>query len=207
MTYELTTAELEEQLRNQLDFLRASAEAFDSGSTAEAARLATVIRVLVHDTRSSHSLLSQLGLKDSIRFVNTAPDLDGIITPLLTRMELWTDGSTKFQPRLDDLFFTPTEVPFDDWWNATVISDEDGVEFSRRHLVLAMANKEGGAHVDPELEPEYAALSRSGSLGWVIVDAAGERPMLENPIPSSVRQIAAEVELTLVGQVPGIVGT
>lgn len=86
---------------------------------------------------------------------------------------------------------------FDEWWGALVFRDLRRSSFTRRDLTLALANKEGGAHVDPELEPGYAALSRNGSLGWVLVDDAGERQLLESPVPASVRLIAHEVERTL----------
>ena len=197
MAYELTRADLEERLHDQLSFLSASGEAFDGGATPEAVRLAASVRVLVHDTHNSLSLLSQLGLKEEVEFLNTAPGIEGLVTPALTTVEVWTNGKLHFRPRLSDLSFEPTRVPFDEWWDMAVIADQDGIPFSRKSLILALANKEGGAHVDPELEPEYAALSRSGSLGWVIVDRGGSRPLLENPVPGSVRQIAYEVEQTV----------
>ncbi len=50
------------QLEEQVAFLRHSAALFDAGADAEAKRIAVVIRVLVHDTPRSHSLLAQLGL-------------------------------------------------------------------------------------------------------------------------------------------------
>lgn len=59
-------------LRDQFDFLETSGAGFDAGRTAEAKRLATTIRVLVHDTAASTSLLRQLGVKDDLRFVDTS---------------------------------------------------------------------------------------------------------------------------------------
>jgi hypothetical protein len=44
----LTRDEPVSHLREQLEFLRRSAEAYDDGAEGEAKRLATVIRVLVH---------------------------------------------------------------------------------------------------------------------------------------------------------------
>lgn len=207
MGYKQTRDELEEHLRNQVGFLRVSGESYDSGTPSEAVRLAVVIRILVHGTKASHSLLGQLGLKESLRFIDTAPQWEGEMMPRLSRTILSTSGSARFVPRLDNLVMPPVEKAFVDWWNFVVMADEDGNEFSRRILVLALANKDGGTHVDPELWAEYAALSRSGSLGWVIVDADGGRPWLENPVPASVRQIAYEVERTLVEQAPQLVNS
>lgn len=74
--YTQTIEDLHNHLREQLQFLHASANAFDYGFEGEAKRLATTIRVLVHDTRSSTSLLKQLNLKHPLRMCDTAPPLD-----------------------------------------------------------------------------------------------------------------------------------
>src|SRR5437899_1143187 len=49
-----------EHLTKQLEFLKRSSASFDSGHTDEAIRIAVVIRVLVHNSRSSTSLLRHL---------------------------------------------------------------------------------------------------------------------------------------------------
>ena len=64
-------AELSQHLQEQLEFLQASAGAYDQGFEGEAKRLAVSIRVLVHDTSNSNSLLGQLGQKD-IKFLDSA---------------------------------------------------------------------------------------------------------------------------------------
>jgi hypothetical protein len=43
-------------LREQVEFLRASAASYDAGFEGEARRLALTVRVLVHDTRVHHTL-------------------------------------------------------------------------------------------------------------------------------------------------------
>lgn len=47
-------------LRRQLDFLGRSAAAYDAGHADEAVRIATTIRILIHNTQSSTSLLKHL---------------------------------------------------------------------------------------------------------------------------------------------------
>ena len=188
-----------------MSFLRTSADAFDDGAQAESTRLAAVIRILVHDTNSSHSLLGQLGVKDRLRYVDTALDpIPGneASTNGLVMMHLGGGGPV-FAAPLDKLSPRRQSKPaksFLDWWTTTVILDASGSSFSRMDLVLALANKEGGAHVDPELEASYAALSRSGSLGWIVSDDTGARPLTESPVPASVRQIAYELELTVLAR-------
>jgi len=52
-----TEEELRDQLKDQIHFLIESSNAYDSGSASEAKRLAVAIRILVHDTDISRSLL------------------------------------------------------------------------------------------------------------------------------------------------------
>lgn len=97
-------------------------------------------------------------------------------------------------------------LPFGTWWSMNIIKDGRGHLFSRSKLVLTVANKDGGAHVDPELDEDYAALSRLNSLGVVAVEERNAlgiaiggpgRPASGNPALAAVRQIAFEVEATL----------
>ena len=38
-------------------------------------------------------------------------------------------------------------------------------KFSRKNLILNVADTDGGTHVDPELDEKYMAFSRKNSLG------------------------------------------
>ncbi len=70
--------ELEAHLVDQLNFLSASARAYDDGHRAEATRLAQVLRVLLHDGLDrkgsivSPSLLRQVGWLDEMRLLDSA---------------------------------------------------------------------------------------------------------------------------------------
>lgn len=55
-------ADLEEHLKAHLGFIKKSAALYDTGDTEEAKRIAVSVRVLLHDTQQSRSLLGQLGL-------------------------------------------------------------------------------------------------------------------------------------------------
>jgi hypothetical protein len=55
-----TRQDMRVRLRDQLEFLKGSAEAFDAGKTAEAVRIATALRVIFHQTKASTSLLNHL---------------------------------------------------------------------------------------------------------------------------------------------------
>ncbi len=66
-----TLEELEANLKAQVAFLLGSCAAYDKRLRDEACRLAVSVRVLVHDTAVSKSLLGQLGVKHDMKFLDT----------------------------------------------------------------------------------------------------------------------------------------
>ncbi len=193
--YRQSKEELQQHLWHTIQAIELSAHAFDGGFDGEAKRLAAAIRVLVHDTGSSNSLLGQLGQK-TIQFYETSIPRDPrtIMTYSgLTAMEL-IPQEAKYVAVLDELppDCPPRWVSFDEWWNRVIFVDQNGSETSRKDLILAVANKDGGAHVDPVLNEKYANLSRRNSLAWRFSSPRGDIP-LEGPEKAAVRQIAHEV--------------
>lgn len=156
-----------------MTLMRIGASAYDAGEEAAAKSLATSLRVMVHDTRSSRSLLSHLGVKDHLPYLDTAPAEPpaGVISLgcglCIFNLDTGTQQVTYRAP-LDDLS-TDLQHPhscFEDWWRLPVLCDTGGRQFSRADLVLTVANKDGGAHVDDLLPEDYAALTRGNSLGF-----------------------------------------
>jgi hypothetical protein len=194
--------ELLRLLAENQQFLERSAVAFDEGYAAEAKRLAVVVRVLIHDTSQSHSLLKQLGVKEGLPFLDTADPIDPnnlLPTPGLVMMRMTTGAGAargSYVAPLGDLPpWRRVWRPFAGWWQNPVMK-VDGT-WSRKDLVLTLANQEGGAHVDPELNERYEALARRNALGWVAVEGANEEPFEGSPIAVAVRQITYEVIETL----------
>ncbi|KUI44747.1 hypothetical protein AU198_14525 [Mycobacterium sp. GA-1199] len=209
-----TRKELLEYFEEQLGFLERSNAAYDAGHVGEAKRLAQAVRVLLHHTAprySSHAVVNQLGLENILTWVDTAgvPDPRNLLsTPGLTRFKMTAgDGSDpEYEPKLGDYPPSPiltaggrritrgSRIAFSEWWTNTVIKDAAGTGYSRRKLVLALSNKEGGAHVDPIADADYEALAKSNSLGWsVTVGDDDPRPLAQNPVFPSMRQISYEV--------------
>ena len=204
--YRQSKAELEQHLKDIIKALELSTRAFDEGFEGEAKRLAAAIRVLVHDTGSSKSLLGQLGQK-SINFYDTSlpRDTKNILTYNgLTAIDL-TPQEAKYTALFDEL---PPDIPpqwvnFDDWWGKTIFVDNNGTKTTRKDLILAVANKDGGAHVDPSLDASYANLSRHNSLAWRFSSPRGDSP-LGGPEKAAIRQIAHEVLKSINPEMPKI---
>jgi hypothetical protein len=201
-----TIADLENHLKEQISFLQASTDAYDAGFKGEAKRLSVVIRVLVHDTSHSKSLMNLLGIK-SINFLDTSYDYDprNLLSFAGLVMIRKFPGGAEFVPRCklppkpkgEPIKF----VPFDDWWNKVVVVDNQKNKFKRCDLVLSLSNKMGGAHVDPKLDAAYVALTRNKTLGWRYWDGNEEGDIVPVEL-ASVRQIAHEVLLSLKNAFP-----
>lgn len=221
--------QLIEHLRIQMGYLRKSAREFDDGDVSEAARLAVTIRVLLHNTNSSTSLLKQLGVQHQLRFLDTAsvpePRTPGVVyeefSSGLGAIRLDNEGA-HFVARLggdtgaddggDDK--THGRQLFRTWWNRRVLKDLLGHQFTRKELVLFLAHRLGGAHVDPKMSVRFAAMTEMNSLGWgwnrsdegiaLVVPAGPQDEPMGSAIPVNVRQIAYEVEESITRQLSGL---
>lgn len=221
-----TDPELMQHLYEQMAFLRRSASHYDEGEFSEAKRLATTLRVLLHDSKKSKSLLTQLGLKDKLRFVDTAGEIEpdtfevlpgrrfrasiAVATPLAPIA--W--GSWKgfrFIARLDDHRTAFRPLKFDTWWNNPAVAIPPNFRLSRRDLMLGVANQDGGAHVDASLRQQFARVSRQrfilSSKRKPLSIATIQQPQRKgppNPSLPMVRQIAYEVSKTLEGPIESL---
>ncbi len=145
-----------EQLQQQIRFLRDSCGLYDQGRHEEAIRIATCLRVLIHQTPRSTSLLAHLDMQD-IRLVSTV-SLERFSTP-----PFFFDGLCM---STNNSFLVPKlaaggqrfSLTLEEWWNQVVMYI-DGESLTRKEIVLTAANKDGGAHVDEVLPENYHRLS------------------------------------------------
>jgi hypothetical protein len=193
----LTESELREHLDEQLEFLESSAEAFDAGKTGEAKRMALTIRVLLHQTRKSHSLIDQLGMKATPFWNTSHPETPGNLLPHMGLLAMRFDNAGGFYVAPLDTRDHARSVGFDDWWTEVVISDGDGQPMTRQNLVIFAANQDGGGHIDPGLDEAYDNLTRKNSLGWIHTGEEGEVTSMGDAGRAAIRQIAHEVLRTL----------
>ncbi|MFI9580482.1 hypothetical protein ACIHCQ_01210 [Streptomyces sp. NPDC052236] len=188
-----------------IGFLKASAASFDAGFEAEAKRLAVTIRVLLHNTTNSHSLLDQIGVKEQMAYVDTALRINPLnllpVGPGLVLMRMTQGVGADYFAPLDVVPLSPSRIhlpaPFSSWWTEEHTRDADGALWSRKKFVLVMANKEGGAHVDPNLNSAYENLAKQNGLGYISNVTGDFLPLDGNVAAISVRQITHELVKTL----------
>jgi hypothetical protein len=204
--------DLHEMLKKQVSFLVASSRAFDSGFDEEGLRLAVTIRVLLHDTAASHSLLGQMGYREKMLYFDTAFEYSkrsvGAQSGLaMAKVSTGSAGHGSWVPRLDRPPIPDRWLGIRRWWlDDFVIRDSKGVTFNRRDLVLLAANQDGGAHVDPSLDDDYNALTRLNSMGWKYFSPQGEFDFVNGPALASIRMIAHELLISIQAHAPDAMG-
>ncbi len=202
-----THEELVGHLREQLRFLRRSADAYDGGDEAEAKRLAAILRSLLLDRGREHALLTQLQVLPLLEFIDTAlrGGLHSETSSALVIVEASGPPSRgRYVPPLGDLSplrKNPSKA-FNLWWHQDVAQTSNGERFSREDLCLAAAQSEGGVHVDPHRHRIYQSLVVENGLGWFVATNLESIAVGGDALLGNVREIAFEAEQTLAGQLP-----
>lgn len=216
-----TYSELLTKLRSQVGFLQRSAEDFDAGHLDEGERLANQVRLLLHDTDSSHSLLRQLGVKTGLRYTDTAihcgeqetKHLGGNLYSAtikkhagLVSMRPMETGSWAYVPVLDpegDRINPP--AAFDSWWRSPFLKDATGYAIARSAVILFVANKDGGSHVDKALPETFHRLLSGSGLGFQVVSEDGEAADIPGIVMATTRQISYELLDTMRRDLPNFI--
>lgn len=182
--------------------MQTSCEQYDKGYHIEAKRLAVIIRVLVHDTPKSTSLLAHLKIKEKIYYYNTAiPDTKFGLTNVMTTTE--DRGKTIYIAPLDKGGTSRkkrTWIIFKTWWEEMTVLSDGKNTFTRKQLVQSVANKDGRAHIASEIHGAYKQISRKNSLN-VYHNRSGVLKAVNDIELASIRQIA-ELLKSLEGKYP-----
>lgn len=184
---------MQTQLQRHLRFLQTSCEAFDAGRSDEGLRIAVSLRVLFHDTQKSTSLLTHLGIKSTAEVLTTFEpgyernEKTGVIS---VGLPVWVDASGARTPPLAD---APRHdfIPAIAWWEEVVMAMSD--TFSRKDIVLAAANQDGGAHVDANPSAKTQALLEGVGTYTRIHPGQIKKIALTNHHLPLLRQFAYEV--------------
>jgi hypothetical protein len=152
----MNQADLKVQLRKQLGFIERSSNAFDNGFKDEAVRSATAIRILIYQKGRGDSLLSLLGVRQNIRLKSSIEQKGLTEASFFGGVSILSPNGA--QPNLAT--FKAKSVHVDTWWNEIAIISKAEMVHTRKSIVLDAVHKDGGAHVDPKLTPEYESLQQ-----------------------------------------------
>ncbi len=138
-------------LSDHLSFIEKSANEFDRGDTSEVLRIATSLRVIFHQTAKSVALLEHLNAWD-IMLLTAYTDLKGLKEDVPAAPILQFDNPFTClymnEDQSNDEYVTVKE-----WWNEDPVTAGLGEWITRKDIVMWVANKDGGAHVDEILPP------------------------------------------------------
>lgn len=183
-----------------MNFMINSCYAYDNGMESEAKRIAVEIRKLIYQSDRSVAILHSLG-KDNIRFFSSVEssmkdtDISWIgIAAYTIIVEQYTGDikGVKVLPFFGKFSDKTKLKEFQIWWNEEVLVDSFKKSYSRYELVLLLANKDNGAHVDPELDKEYYETTRNCGIGMK-VHVNGNVYEGKDTVNAIVRQIAHEI--------------
>lgn len=112
-------------------------------------------------------------------------------------------GGGRYIPLLGDgpSFETSRLLPINRWLSRPV-GKRGTKQWSRQELITWVANSDGGAHIDSQLDSEHYELSRENGMGWQFSTSDSElEPIKGDFVLASIRQIAYEVDKTVIRHV------
>jgi hypothetical protein len=164
-----------DKLDEQRHLLRKSVKDMTAGDLAEAIRVATVVRTLIHETGNSKPLLKYLnGNYLELPILDEAPKkkeatphgvLGTVVLSIPIGFQIKPEGTFLNADRPVE-GYAPSSLGT--WWQRPSLILPGLGGFSRREIVLGLANKEGGAHIDPDVSKRYQSLldNKSFQVGY-----------------------------------------
>src|SRR5581483_6640726 len=165
---------------------------------------AQALRVLFHNKPgTSTSLAVHLGM-ENWDILSSPPGSLGEYTSFVAIcLELNSATPVRAMPILGSQFQT---APLSDWWNVRPVYGYGSRKYTRKDLILAAANQDGGSHVDAKLQPFYEDLAsgiQSLRLDGKNLEYSGEPPFDRNQIQypqnlhlAMIRQFGHEIRAT-----------
>jgi hypothetical protein len=156
-------ANLHQKLEEQRHLLRNSVERMAVGDLAEALHISAILRLLVHEGNCK-PLLKQLTpnyLELPILDVPPPPEEElppGIQKAVVLSVPVGVNISAEGVFLNLKLGEHRVEIPLGLWWERASLIVPGFGGYSRREVVLGLAHKEGGAHVDLNVSRKYQQL-------------------------------------------------
>jgi hypothetical protein len=144
-------------LKDQYNLLKAAVNDYFAGVEARAIDVAVRIRTLVHDTGSSHAFLATLAPNyKQLDIYRKRPPSGRTVFWMPIGVQMSGDGTSRiirddFKLGLHEL------VPLERWWTDDYLIIGQEIRSSKRQVVLDVANKDGGAHVDAIVPSRHVA--------------------------------------------------
>ena len=195
-----TALECLEQYELIIQRIRNLCANFDSKRLVDPGSMALQLRLLFIDSSArtgGRSVMNLMGVTNAQKILSTVPQAISnrtISSMGFLGLRTGPDGSEWYAP-LSDAPGARNLLTTQKWLDENIFKT-GSITFSRCKLISDIANKEGGAHVDPVIDPDYYEIARANGTGWIFVGVDGKEIPLGNPFPAMLRQLCYEVFMT-----------
>ena len=173
---------------------------FDSKRFIDPGSMALQFRLLFIDS-SAHmggrSVMNLMGVSNAQKILSTMPQQisESTISSMgFLGLRTSAAGSEWYAP-LGEGPGARNLLTTDKWLNEAIFKTSS-IIFTRFKLISVIANTEGGAHVDPIIDPEYYAIAKANGAGWSFSISEDQLIPLGNLFPAMLRQLCYEVLMT-----------
>ena len=173
---------------------------FDSKDLIDPGSMALQLRLLLIDSSSrtgGRSVMNLMGVTNAQRILSTVPQL--ISERTISSMGFiglrLSEGEANWYAPVGDTKGAQNLLTTEKWLEEPIFKT-GSVTFSRLKLIKVIADKEGGAHLDPSIDPEYYEIARANGTGWTFFLGDGKEISLGDPFPALLRQLCYEVLMT-----------
>jgi hypothetical protein len=203
--HERTDAEKLEDMHEWATRFAKFTEGYDGGEEFHAKDLANHLRQILSN---KHNVLSALDInRESFQYQSTPPNNATFRLARSAGSAVWIPGEgtkeieTSYHPTFHMFKGNWNREPYKDWWEGAI---DVGIvpPFTRKEIVMTVAEKDGGAHVDPTLPRAYADMRRQKDLGIEISTSDKKASPERGRQYAIIRQITYEVQLTLNREIP-----
>ena len=173
---------------------------FDSRRLIDLGSMALQIRLLFVDSSArtgGRSVMNLMGVTNAQKILSTVPQRisESTISSMgFLGLRSSEFGSVWYAP-LADAPGARNLLTTENWLEESIFKT-GSISFTRLKLIKVIADKEGGAHVDPNIDAEYYEIARANGTGWTFFLGDGQEIPLGDPFPAMLRQLCYEVLMT-----------
>jgi hypothetical protein len=173
---------------------------FDSKDLIDPGSMALQLRLLFIDS-SSHSggrnVMNLMGVTNAQKILSTVPQRisERTISSIGFLGLRLSEGEANWYAPVGDTKGAQNLLTTEKWLEESIFKTGT-ITFTRLKLIKVIADKEGGAHLDPSIDPEYYDIARANGAGWTFLLGDVQEIPLGDPFPAMLRQLSYEVLMT-----------
>ena len=172
----------------------------DSKNLIDPGSMALQLRLLLIDSSSrtgGRSVMNLMGVTNTQKILSTVPQRisERTISSIGFLGLRLSEGEANWYAPVGDTKGAQNLLTTEKWLEEPIFKT-GSITFTRLKLIRVIADKEGGAHLDPNIDPEYYEIARANGTGWTFFLGDGQEIPLGDPFPALLQQLCYEVLMT-----------